>query len=243
MKSMIWPQVVGVVALSFGAAGCGDDNSDVTVPTAAELASSLVTTGVFEGEWTINEPPEGSEGSSPGVITDEQREMLPTFELCDRASEESRAAAEQLTWTAFRQLDLAVEDPIQPPDDRTGHMVFVQEFLTSGRPDDVETTFGLLRDGMQACLGDIPAGEEGPGNAEAMALPDVGDDRSGVLITIEEAGGGAEWRLHNALVRQDAVLMLLDVVDIVAGEGVEPYYSVEDVGGFVDLAVERLPSV
>jgi hypothetical protein len=69
---------------------------------------------------------------------------------------------------------------------------------------------------------------------------DVGDDRFGVLATIEEAGGRGVWRLHDALIRQDAVLMLLNVVDIRVGERVEPYYSVEDVGAFVDIAVERL---
>ena len=200
----------------------------------------MSTTDDFEGDWTVNTGPDDSAAALSGVITDDQRDMLPTIELCDKASPESQAAAEELMWTAFRQLDLAVEDPIQPPDDRTGHMVFVQEFLTSGEPDEIETTFGLLRDGMQACLGDIPAGEEGPGTAEAMALPNVGDDRDGVLMTIEEAGGGAEWRLHNALVRQGAVLMYMDVVDIRAGEGVEPYYSIDDVGQFVEIATDRL---
>ncbi|TFH16582.1 MAG: hypothetical protein E4H05_07010 [Acidimicrobiales bacterium] len=240
MRSAIWLRLVGAAALTLGATGCGSDGSEATVPTAAELASSLVATDDFEGEWTVNEPPDDSAESVSGVITDDQRDMLPTFELCDQASPDSRAAAGELRWTAFRQLDSAVEDPIKPPNDRTGHMVFVQEFLTSGEPDEIETTFGLLRDGMQACLGDIPAGEEGPGTAEAMTLPDVGDDREGMLITIEEAGGGAEWRLHNALVRQGAVLMLMDVVDIRAGEGVEPYYSVEDVGQFVEIAIDRL---
>lgn len=109
----------------------------------------------------------------------------------------------------------------------------------SGEPDEIESTFGLLRDGMRACRGDIPAGEEGPGTAEAMALANVGDDREGMLITIEEAGGGAEWRLHYALVRHGAVPMVMDVVDIRAGDGVEPLYSVVDVGEFVEIAVDR----
>lgn len=241
MRSTIWLRVVGVTALLASTAGCGSDAAEVTIPTPEALAASLVTPQDFEGEWTINEgPSEGSEPPSSGVITDEQRDMLPTFELCAQASAESRAAMEDLRWTAFRQLDLTVEDPIQPPNDRTGHLVFVQELLSAGEPDEIETTFGLLRDGMQACLGDIPVGEEGPGTAEVMALPDVGDDRYGVLVTIEEAGGGGQWRLHNALVRQDTVLMLVDVVDIRVGEGVEPYFSLDEVGRLVQIAVERL---
>jgi len=239
MRSVIWLPMIGVVALTLGSAGCGDDGSEVIVPNAEELAAALVTSEDFEGEWTISEPPEGSEVPATGVVTDEQRQLLPRFELCEQASPESRAAAEGLRWMAFRQLELAVEDPIAPPDDRTGHVVFIHEFLFSGEPDEIEATFGLLRGGMQACLGDIPAGEEGPGTAEAMELPDVGDDHYGVLVMIEEAGGRGEWRMHNALVRQDAVLMLLGVVDVRVGEGVEPYYSIDDVGGFVEIAVEQ----
>ena len=34
---------------------------------------------------------------------------------------ESRAAVDALRWKAFRQLDLTDEDPIEPPDDQTGH--------------------------------------------------------------------------------------------------------------------------
>jgi hypothetical protein len=240
MRSTMWFRVVGAAALTVGAIGCGSDSSEVTVPTAEELATALVTTDDFEGEWTVNAGPDDSPVALSGVIPDDQRELLPTIELCDTASPESQAAAEELRWMAFRQLDLAVDDPIEPPADRTGHMVFVQEFLTSGDPAEIEATFDLLRDGMQACLGDIPAGEEGPGTAEEMALPDVGDDRYGVLMTIEEAGGGGEWRLHNALVRQGAVLMYMDVVDIRVGEGVEPYYSIDDVGRFVEIATDRL---
>lgn len=48
-------------------------------------------------------------------------------------------------------------------------MIFVQEFLTSGDLADIEATFTVLRDGMQACQGDIP--QEWPGKTEPMAIP------------------------------------------------------------------------
>jgi hypothetical protein len=53
--------------------------------------------------------------------------------LCGRA----RSARGRTDWMAARQIDLAVDDPIEPPDDRTGHLVFVQQFLTSGNPDEL----------------------------------------------------------------------------------------------------------
>ena len=198
-----------------GAPGCGSDGSAGgadTIPTAEQLGASLLTPSDLDGIWVVNSGPDDALIPSSGVLTDEARAMLPSVELCPAASVESRAAADGLTWMAFRQLDMTPDDPITPPDDRTGHMVFVQQFLLAGEPTAVQATFELLRDGMTACLGEVDTGEEGPGAATEMTTPDVGDDRYGVLTTVQEAGGG-EWLLHNTLVREGWVLMLVDVVD------------------------------
>jgi hypothetical protein len=211
------------------------------VPTAAQLASVLVTEDDYDGEWTVNVP-EDAEMAISGVVTEAQQAMLPKIELCDKAGEESRSAADALRWQAFRQLDQSEQDPIDmATGDRVGHMIFVQEFLLSGDPAEVERTFNALRDGMRACQGAIPAGEEGPGTAEPMTLPEVGDDRYGDLTTLAEAGGHATWLLHNSLVRQGPVLVDLQVVDIVMGEGVQPAFTTEDIGTFLTTAVEKLP--
>jgi hypothetical protein len=211
------------------------------VPTAEQLASVLVTADDYDGTWTVNVPPDAQDGIS-GVIAEEQQEMLPRIELCDKATEESRSAAEALRWQAFRQLDQSEADPIDmAAGDRVGHMIFVQEFLRSGDPAEIESTFTALRDGMQACQGDIPAGDEGPGMTEPMTLPAVGEDRYGDLTNIGEAGGGAYWLLHNSLVRQGPVLMDLQVVDIVMGEGVQPEYTTGDIAAFLTTAVDKLP--
>jgi hypothetical protein len=219
-------------------AACGDDQD--APPTAEQLAAQLVTTDSFEGDWTVNAGPDDGTDMTSGVVQEDQRDMLPTIELCDAASPEAQAAAESLTWMAFRQLDLDEDDPIDPPNDRTGHMVFVQQFLTSGDADELATTFELLRSGSEACFGPIAVGEEGPGQAEAMPVPAVGDARFGVLTTIEEAGGSAEWRLHNAFVLDNDVLMSFLVVDIRAGDGVEPYYSTDDIDEMIAIAADSM---
>ena len=210
----------------------------------ALTAGAILLLGACGGdtpEWTVNVPP-GAETETPGVVPESQQEMLPRIEFCERAGEESQAAAEALRWQAFRQLDQSEEDPIDmAAGDRVGHMIFVQEFLVSGDPDEVESTFDALREGRRACEGEFPAGEEGPGKTEPMTIPDVGDDRYGELTTMEEAGGRAYWLLHNSLVRQGPVLMDLQVVDIVMGEGAEPAFTTEDIGTFLTTAVERLP--
>ena len=164
--------------------------SQGTVPTAGQLASVLVTADDYDGKWTVNVPSD-VQIATPGVVPDSQQKMLPKIAFCDKASEESRSAADALRWQAFRQLDQSEEDPIDmAAGDRVGHMIAVQEFLRSGDPAEIETTFNLLRDGMQACQGKIPAGAEGPGKTEPMTIPDAGDDRYGELTTLEEAGGG-----------------------------------------------------
>ena len=233
-------RVLGVLGLSAAAvlAGCGDDQD--TPPTAEQLAAQLVTVDSFDGDWTINQGPDDGTDMTSGVIPEDQRDMLPTVELCDAASPEAQDAAESLTWMAFRQLDLDEDDPIDPPNDRTGHMVFVQQFLTSGDSEELAATFELLRSGSAACFGPIEAGEEGPGQAEAMAMPEVGDARFGVLTTIEEAGGWAEWRLYNAFVLDDDVLMSFLVVDIRAGDDLEPYYSTDDIDTMISIAADSM---
>jgi hypothetical protein len=244
--------LIGVAALALG--GCAGDGADSTsqpssspawsagaVPTAEQVASVLVTGDDFDGAWTVNVPPDAQDAVS-GVIAEDQQDMLPRIEFCDRASAQSRAAAESLRWQAFRQLDQTEADPIDmAANDRSGHMIFVQEFLRSGDPAEIEATFTALREGMQACQGDMPAGEEGPGTTEPMTIPAVGEDRYGELTTIGEAGGGGYWLLHNTLVRQGPVLMDLQVVDIVMGDGVQPEYTTEDIAALLTTAVEKLP--
>jgi hypothetical protein len=242
--------LVGAAVLVLGACASGSGQSASSpspawsagvVPTAEQLASVLVTTGDYDGTWTVNLPPD-AEAMISGVVPEAQQEMLPTMVFCDRATEESRAAAEALRWQAFRQLDQSEADPIDmAAGDRVGHMIFVQEFLRSGDPAEIEATFTALRDGLQACQGEIPAGDEGPGTTEPMTIPDVGDDRYGELTNIGEAGGGAYWLLHHSLVRQGPVLMEMQVVDIVMGEDVQPEYTTQDIGAFLTTAVEKLP--
>lgn len=232
--SATWMRALATAGLVVGGLACGSD--EVTVPTADELAADLVDAGTYDGSWNVSVP--DGESAIDGVVTAEMLEMLPRMDLCEAAGAEARALVGELPWMAFRQIDLAVDDPIDPPADRTGHMVSVQEFLISGEPDELAATFTTLRDGATACLGEIPAGEEGPGFAEELALPAVGDDRYGALMTIDEAGGWAEWRLHVALVRDGAVLMWLTILDIRAG--VDPFYTVDEIGRMVETAVDLL---
>jgi hypothetical protein len=224
-----------------GEPSSSSSSSQATVPTPEQLAAALVTTDDYDGTWTVNVPPD-EEAATDGEVTEAQQKMLPRIGLCEKASGESQAAADALRWQAFRQLDQSEEDPIDmPAGDRKGHMVFVQEFLMAGDPDEVATTFDALRDGMRACEGDFAAGEEGPGTVEEITVAEVGDDRYAQLTTMEEAGGGAYWLVYGSLARQGPVLMAVQVGDIVVGDGVQPVVTTEDVDAFLTTAVAKLP--
>lgn len=226
-------------------AGCGNDGISLepttTTSVEVDVVGALLTPSDLTGRWSVTAPPDVDSPVIDGAVTEAQQDELPRPELCEDASDEARTALQRLRWQAFRSMELEVDDSLRPPTDRTGHLVFLQQLFGVGEPEEQRTTFALLRDGFQACLGDIPAGEEGPGRADLLPVPQVGDDRFGVLITFEEAGGWAEWRIHQVLVLDGPVIMSLMLGDIHSVD-VEPLFSSDDVADLATTATERLRS-
>lgn len=201
-----------LAATIVGLVACGGSSN----PT--KVAASLLKPGDLSGEWSLNIGQGDFRLPESGEITDAERKYLPTMDVCDAASQESIDVTKKLTWEAFRQLDLKVDDPIDVPRDRQGQMVFLQEFLMSGDPKELS---GMLQDlsvGIEQCQGDIPAGEEGPGSMSKIDIAPVGDESVAARYTIEEAGGGGTWNIHVAFVRTGSILASLSVVDIVLGD-------------------------
>lgn len=232
--------VIALAAIGVLLVGCGDDQG--TIPSAEDLSRTLLDDVDLDGDWTRFDGPQGGDEmvDPSGVLTEDQRDLVPVFEFCDEASDEAKAVGESLRPLVFRQLDLQTDDEINPPFDRSGHMIFLQEFLYADDPEVIAQSFDTIQDGTTVCFGDIPAEEEGPGRAIELELPDVGEDRLGVLITIEEAGGWAEWHIQEAIVFDGPILMRLVLVDIRAG--VEPFFAVSDFAEIVRLADEKLSS-
>ena len=200
----------------------------------------LISPDDLEGEWSVFDGPQGGDQmvDPSGILTDEQQELVPLFELCEQASDEAKQVAEDLRPLVFRQMNLAVDDEIDPPFDRSGHMIFLQEFLYAGDANDIARDFRIVRDGTVECFGEIAAGEEGPGLAEELRVPDLGDGRIGVLVTVEEAGGWAEWRIQELLMHDGPVLMKFVLVDIRAG--VDPYFTAEEFGDIARVVADKL---
>lgn len=213
-------RIVALAAtLLMGSVGCSSSSeSPDTVLSTQALADGLLTADDLEGEWTLNTGPQGADFSTSGIIDDTNRDKLPQVELCDAASQESRDVLKSIEWKAFRQVDKTVDDPIKPPKDREGHMVFVQEWVTSGDSDELEALFSDVSSALTECLGDIPAGEEGPGKITEADIEPVGDQRVAALAKFEEAGGVGTWNIYSSFVRYGTVLIAVTAVDIVLGD-------------------------
>ncbi|MFM2047065.1 MAG: hypothetical protein RL383_1142 [Actinomycetota bacterium] len=238
-----WKSVllVSLLATTCAVSGCSDSSTgdDTQVMTGAELAGLLLSPGDIEGEWTLNKGPEGGGLPESGEITDADRDQLPQVQVCDKASAAAKEAISNLRWQAYRQLDRTENDPLDPPKDREGHMEFVQQYLMSDEPSRITTLYGDAAPGFIECLGDIPAGEEGPGTSTEVQIGQVGDERVAVLSRFEEAGGTGMWNIYSVLVRKGAVLVSVTAVDIVMGD-LEAELTLSDVSDIVETAVSKL---
>lgn len=206
---MIGRTSASVVVAALLLAGCGStDEPPPGGPSASELAGTLVEADDLGTGWAVNAPPEDYGGY--GVVTDENRGMVPKLQFCDRASADAVAAASELDWEAFTQVNY------ETGNDR--HLVFVQEFLRSDTADDVRQTYADLASGIRACEGvrsEYPDGEVG--TQSSLDVPEVGDDRVGSRELVSEPGGSAAtWDIRSLLARDGTTLIGVTVVEIVA---------------------------
>ena len=208
------------VVVGIAAVGCSDSSTEgpTEVLPTQDLVDALLAEDDLDGTWTVSTGPRDGGEFTSGAVTDANRDKLPQMELCDSASEASREAIRAVEWRAFRQIDKTADDPIDMPKDREGHMVFVQQWLTSGDADQLESRFVDISVAFRSCLGEIPAGEEGPGTISEIEIEPIGDQRFAVLTRFEEAGSAGFWNIYSVLVRTGTVLMSMTAVDIVLGD-------------------------
>lgn len=227
-----------VVAIAlFLLAGCGG-----AARSTEELSDALLTVGDLSGEWTENRSqPDAPDGTLPptGIIPEAQRDMVPTVELCDAAAAEGRSAADAIRWQVFRRFEMTPADPFDPPSDREGHRIFLQQFMMSDDASELVKITADLFPAIEACLGDIPAGEEGPGTATKVDISSGADEQIAVLTQVEEAGGRGQWFIYNAVVRKGSVLMSVTLGDVFIGD-LQPEVDVDDFDAIVADAVAKL---
>ena len=217
-------------------AACGSPRS------VDDLAAALLTNDDLSGEWTLNLGTKAQDQErlpESGVLSDEQRKMLPTVHLCEGADAVAQKAADTLHWDVYRQLDKKVADPVDVPKDRVGNMVFVQESMLLGKGSTLAHTLDDLFPGIEKCLGPMPASEEGPGNSEKIAITASADQKIAVLYTVEEAGGAGTWHVYNAILRKGSVVMSVMATDIALG-GVDVELGLDEFDTIVSTALAKL---
>jgi len=230
---------VVVAVLGIVSAGCTrSSRSPKVVLSTQELADGLLVADDLEGTWNLNPGPEGADLSKTGIIDDTNRDKLPQFQVCEAASQASREAVNSIEWQAFRQIDKKVDNEIKPPKDREGHMIFVQEWLASGESDELELVFNDISAAFKECLGEIPAGEEGPGTVTEVDIEPIGDQRVAALTQFAEAGGVGTWNIYSVFIRAGTVLMGATAVDIVMGD-LEPELKLADLDEILSTALSK----
>lgn len=246
----------GVVVLLLGMSvlsACGESatDSDADARSPSELAAHLVTEQDLGDGWTIVANPETETEDEPGVITDANRDTLPRIEFCDKAGADSRAAALDLKWGAFRQLNLATPTEATQPTDRPSDdtmrpehdLVFVQEFLMSGTTAETRSAYDALAAGVEACWGETTEYPDGEvGTSESLQVPTLGDERVGSRDIVKEPGPGAEagtWDLRSVIVRDGNVLLGVTIAEVTTPT-VEPVLDDAQIARILTTIVDKL---
>ncbi len=207
--------------------------STTAVPSAIELADHLATPADLGPDWTLWEGFAEWPGGEPGVVPDDQRDLLPTLQLCPSAGEEAVALAEGLPWQAFTQLHQETEDPFAT-------MVVAQQLLLADEPDRTTQTFTTLRDGLAGCqTGNLPADDWEIGRNDPLEVPAVGDDRYAERTSGFDAQARRDTRL--VLVRDGPVLMAIRIDEVLISPDAEAALPADTVNTLVTTMADKLP--
>jgi hypothetical protein len=212
-----------VLAAALTSCGAEDSQPATTAPpgrTADAVATLLLAPEALGEGWSTLDVPPDQGGIEGGVVTDDNRELLPRFEQC--AASDEQPQSEPLHWDAFRQVNLATPVPGRtgspgPGVRPTHHLVFVQEYVLTDTPSAVTTTFADLEESMAACVGQETTSGDGEAiTSEALEVPAVGEAATGLRYTVTEPGGddGPVWDLRNVAFRDGDLLVALVVVEI-----------------------------
>lgn len=222
-----------LVVLPLAACGTDDDGGEGgSVPSGKDLVDMLVTGDVLGDGWAELDLPEDM--GDVGLVTEENRDLVPRMDLCDQAPAESQKTVADLEWEAFTQYGYETGDE--------RHLVFVQEFLRSDSEATVRATYDDLAAGIRACEGQVETSPDGEQITQSgLEVPELGEDRIGMRLDVSEPGDrSATWDIRNVLARDGTVLLGLTVVEIVT-PGTERVLDEEEVDALMTRVADQLP--
>jgi hypothetical protein len=210
-------RVAILVSVVVAFVGCSDDSNDSAVSTESspsvtseavgqvpdpeQLAAMLVSEADLDDDWAVN--PWGLPPTDSGSIGFGESKFAAL--VCDDAPEEFRAAVEALNWQAIVHLDKETDG------------ASVEELLWADEPDAAASLYSVLEEGLDACMGK-PG--RGIGTTEPLTVPEVGDERTGVVIRIGEPGNERSTT-YWVLLRDGSVLMSAQIAGQVTPEQAE----------------------
>lgn len=215
--------LVTVLALLAALAACGEDTDDAEPTdsgrTPEEVAALLVTPEALGDGWSVVEA-SGEFDFEGGIVTDENRDMLPRIELC-ATIESPPTTPSAIRWDAFQQFDFDTGMPtdVEPsPGTRPQHhLVFTQEFLLSDTESEVTAIFTDTADAIRACLDEEPTSTSDGETVETEEYDasQFGDEAVGTRIVVTEPGkGAAVWEGVTVIFRHDDLLVGATVFEI-----------------------------
>lgn len=229
--------IVAALAAALALPACGDDDGGESVPTAEQLAESLLVVEDLDGDWTedfVETPgcpsPDDCDEPFEGVITDDMRADLGGLDLCPEAGEEAVAAAAELPEQvlAIRSFTLEVDRP-------DVDSVNVSESLLADEPAAAADLFEVLTAGVRTCLANPPTPED-PATGRELELPEIGDDRFGFLLRLGDDRD--RWDIRSVLVLDGPTIVAIAVNEVLSTENI---LSDDDVASIVSAAVDKLP--
>jgi hypothetical protein len=227
-----------VAGLLLAVVGCGDDDGGSTIPTTDDLVNSLLTTDDLGVGWREEfvetqgcRSPEDCPEPFDGVITDEMREDMGGIDMCPEAGDEAVAAGAGLTdkWQVTRAFTLEVDNPEQ-------NSVSLAESLLVGEVQEITSLFDVLKEGFRICLDVPPPDDEVHIGDRELALPDLGDDRFGFLLSLGDEEN--RWDIRAVLVRSGGTVLALAENEILSGDSA---LTDEDLTAISVTAADKLP--
>ncbi|MGB8860275.1 MAG: hypothetical protein WCC60_13500 [Ilumatobacteraceae bacterium] len=225
-----WTNLVAVFGLSVAGVACGDDGttSDTAAPatstpatqttsSAAQLEVKLLVPDDVGGQWQLGHDMNEADYSAFTQLPCENTALNPT--IIERLTAQ--------TGVQFDSTDFSL---------RT-----MMELLVVGEPDRLGTDLGFLAEAYDACAATVATttGVSAP-TVDALALPELGDQRYGYVMSAFESESAATWHVRLAMVRVGSIVVSLGLTEILPTPDTALQISDEQFVQLVETAVAKL---
>jgi len=200
--------VTALLVLAGAMVACGGNRTPAgtTATTSMTAATDAAVTSLAVAELdtmllAVDELPAGWESGEP----------INQFDLQD--SIQSPCEGVVLDPTIVERLRAVTGIQFQPSDGSSQHLI---EFLATGAPARLTADLDTYFEGFAPCPTVDSATAVSSVNIEALAIPDVGDQRAAFVLDARETPDSPIWHVRTATVRVGGVAMTLGLTEILS---------------------------